>query len=69
MTLESDQIIGVLTAHYKKLLTENWIELWAYRDGEQAVKGSIAFSIGCEGRDYFLSLRSDPSAVFGLETR
>jgi hypothetical protein len=54
MSPESEQVIERLTAQFRALLTENWIELWAYRNGDRHVKGSVSFDIGPEGRQYVL---------------
>ena len=49
---KSDQLIKSLAGQFEKLLAENWIDLWAYRNGEQAAKGSVTFSIQPAGDNF-----------------
>ena len=52
MSSESDQVIEALTAQFRTLVKQNWIEIWAYLNG--AAKGSFGFSIAAQGRAYTL---------------
>jgi hypothetical protein len=54
MSSESEQVIERLTAQFRGLLTDNWVELWAYRNGDRHAKASVSFDIGPEGRQYVL---------------
>lgn len=45
---ESQELIDSLSAQFKKLLTDHWLELWNYGDKQKGAKGAIAFSIGCQ---------------------
>jgi hypothetical protein len=52
----SDKIVEALTAQFKGLVQEDFIELWGLRNGDQAVKGSVAFKILPNGgKEYTLS--------------
>lgn len=80
MALESDQLIAVLTAQYKKLLTENWLELWAYPVrgvavdwveliGSYHASSALGPRSGSTGSRRSQKIKASPKADFAFELR
>ena len=55
MQTTSEQLIKSLSGQLEQLIRDNWIELWSYRNYDQAVGGSIGFRIKPEGTDFAIS--------------
>lgn len=55
MASDSQQLIETLTAQFRELITDNWLEFWSYRDPAREHKGTVSFSIDCRRQDYVIT--------------
>lgn len=53
----SAELVEGLCGQFKKLVSENWMELWSYRNGDpdSPVKAAVSFVITPNGSEYNLT--------------